>query len=202
MEEIGYCPYNEWALHCYCPPTKLSVHHSIDMGEGRFPCDHYPWCIGRHCTWPPPPFQTWGLTSLMPGGGVVVLTGQRPQLVTSGGYITGDLFTPTGADVWRLLKCVRSAQVGGMHPTGIAFWLISLHIRSMWETICDALASWSGWKFGSKIPVCPILGFGHQPPSPLPPPPPRNWNLGISWHFKTFQFWLPQNPPPPEVCGD
>ena len=48
-------------------------------------------------------------------------------------------------------------------------YLISLHIHSMWETICDALASWSGWKFGSKIPVYPILGFGSQnnPPPPL-----------------------------------
>ena len=27
--------------------------------------------------------------------------------------------------------------------------LISLHIRSMWETICDAVASCSVWKFGS-----------------------------------------------------
>ena len=33
-----------------------------------------------------------------------------PQLVTSGGYITGDLFKlvhPTGADIWKLLKHVR-----------------------------------------------------------------------------------------------
>ena len=45
--------------------------------------------------------------------------------------------------------------------------IISLHIRSMWETICDALASWSGWEFGSKIPVYPILGFGSQN---TPPP--------------------------------
>ena len=29
------------------------------------------------------------------------------------------------------------------------------------------------------------------------PPPPENWNLGRSWHYKTFQF---QNtPPPPEI---
>ena len=77
----------------------------------------------------PPPLSRHGASLVScPGGGVVVLTGQRPQLVTSGGYITGDLFTPTGADVWRLLKRVRSAQVGGMHPTGIAFWLISLHM--------------------------------------------------------------------------
>ena len=26
--------------------------------------------------------------------------------------------------------------------------------------------------------------------------PPQNWNLGRSWHFKTFQF---QNPPPIEI---
>ena len=90
----------------------------------------------------------------------------------------------------------------------------------MWETICDALASWSGWKFGSKIPVYPILGFGPQntPPPPrklkfrqilafydfsiltcgeYPPPPPihQNWNLGRSWHFMTFQFWPVENPP-------
>ena len=87
--------------------------------------------------------------------------------------------------------------------------LISLHIHSMWEIICDALASWSGWKFGSKIPVYPILGFG-SPEYPPPPtkfeilsfdhwriPPPPNWNLGRSWHFKTFQFWPPENTPLP-----
>ena len=73
--------------------------------------------------------------------------------------------------------------------------LISLHIRSMWETICNALASWSGWEFGSKIPVYPILGFGSQN-TPLPP---KNWNLGRSWHLKTFQFWLVENTPSPKT---
>ena len=34
--------------------------------------------------------------------------------------------------------------------------IISLHIHSIWETICDAVASWSGWKFGSKIRDCPL----------------------------------------------
>ena len=47
--------------------------------------------------------------------------------------------------------------------------IISIHICSMWETIYDALASWSGWEFGSKIPVYPILGFGSKN---TPPPPP------------------------------
>ena len=37
----------------------------------------------------------------------------------------------------------------------------------------------------------PILNL--VPPSPLPPPK-KNWNLGRSWHFKTFQFWLQNNP--------
>ena len=30
-----------------------------------------------------------------------------------------------------------------------------------------------------------------------PPPPPGNWNLGRSWHFKTFQFQ--NHPPPPKL---
>ena len=30
---------------------------------------------------------------------------------------------------------------------------------------------------------------------PTPPPPPKNWNLAISWHFKYFQFWHPTTPP-------
>ena len=87
----------------------------------------------------------------------------------------------------------------------------------MWETICDALASWSGWEFGSKIPVYPILGFDSQNTPPPAwklkfrqilafkdfsiltcgeyPSPPPNWNLGRSWHFKTFQFWLVEKTP-------
>ena len=69
---------------------------------------------------------------------------------------------------------------------------ISLHIRSMWKTICDALASWSGWEFGSKIPVYPILGFGSQnTPSP--------WKLKFR-QFLAFQdfslFTCPEYPPP------
>ena len=59
----------------------------------------------------------------------------------------------------------------------------------MWETICDAKASWIGWKFGSKIRVYHILGFGPQfTPSP--------WKMKFR-HFEYFQFWLGQNTPPP-----
>ena len=31
----------------------------------------------------------------------------------------------------------------------------------------------------------------------IPPPRPPNWNLGISWHLMTFQFWPVENTPPP-----
>ena len=87
--------------------------------------------------------------------------------------------------------------------------LFSFHIRSMWETICDAWASWSGWKFGSKFWECPTIR--RMPPPPKlkfrqilalwvltwqsTPPPPENWNLGRSWHF---EFWLGRVPPPPK----
>ena len=38
------------------------------------------------------------------------------------------------------------------------------------------------------------LTCGEYPP---PPPPPEHWNLGRSWHFKTFHLWLVENTPPP-----
>ena len=65
--------------------------------------------------------------------------------------------------------------------------IISLHTHSVWETICDALARWSGWKFGSKIPVYPILGLGSQN---TPRPPPGKC------------MYISQNNPPPKenVC--
>ena len=97
-------------------------------------------------------------------------------------------------------KDVHSIRFGvDQSSSPISLPLFSLHIRSMWETICDALASWSGWKFGSKIPVYPILGFGSQNTTTTSPPPPhKNWNLGRSWHLKTSQFWLVENTPSPE----
>ena len=71
--------------------------------------------------------------------------------------------------------------------------IISLHIRSMWETICDAWACWSGWNFGPNSTEYPYSELDTWYPSPPP-----NWNLGRSWHFKTFQFWLQNTPPPAE----
>ena len=51
-----------------------------------------------------------------------------------------------------------------LHPSALVF--ISLHLRSMWETICDAVASWSGWKFGSKFWM--PHSQNRDPPSPPP----------------------------------
>ena len=59
---------------------------------------------------------------------------------------------------------------------------VSLHIRSMWETICDAWACWSGWNFGpnsTEYPNSEIQFQNH-------PPPPRKWkyeNCQRSCHF-------------------
>ena len=53
-------------------------------------------------------------------------------------------------------------------------------------SLLEWLKFWS--KFYSLALFCRI------PPSPPAPPPPEKWNLGRSWHFKTFQF---QNNPPP-----
>ena len=85
--------------------------------------------------------------------------------------------------------------------------LISLHIRNMWETICDEKASrkWHGkicaqipqntllWNLVQNTPHLPSWNFEfwllQTPLLPL-----ENWNLGRSGHF---EFWLPQNTPPP-----
>ena len=67
-------------------------------------------------------------------------------------------------------------------------FLISLHIRSMWETICDAWACRSGWKFGANSTEYPYSVIQNTPP------PPENWNLARSWDFEYFQL---QNTPPP-----
>ena len=100
-------------------------------------------------------------------------------------FIQADIVVETWVDILAFLY-------GKFIP--LFCYVDCLHIRSMWETICDALASWSGWEFGSKIPVYPILGFSSQNTAP---PPPENWNLCRSLHFKTFQFWLVENTPLP-----
>ena len=94
--------------------------------------------------------------------------------------------------------------------------LFSLHIRSMWETICDAWACWSGWILVQILQNTPILKYSFRIPPPRKwklseilalwlfsfriPPLPRNWNLGRSWHFdfSVSEYPPPQNPPPAE----
>ena len=56
--------------------------------------------------------------------------------------------------------------------------LISLHIRSMWETICDAWACWSGWNFGPNSTEYPL--FWNTVSEYPPPPSPRKWKLSES----------------------
>ena len=97
------------------------------------------------------------------------------------------------------------------HSVSSTVCFISLHIRSMWETICDAQAGFCTHSSNSNIFV-QILQKAPPPPHEneklqiwddqsllwnTPPPPPENWNLAISWHFEYFQFWHPTSPPPP-----
>ena len=108
------------------------------------------------------------------------------------------------------------------------YGFISLHIRSMWETICDAQAGfWLNSKFLSKFSRKPLSGISDQK-APLPIlenfrfemtkvyseiPPPNFGKLQI-WddqrllqipppHFGKLQIWddqsLLQNIPPPPI---
>ena len=63
------------------------------------------------------------------------------------------------------------------------FCIINPHIRSMWETICDALHIPVARNFGSKFLEFPTQVF--QEWSGVPPP---NENLGRSWHFEFARF--------------
>ena len=62
--------------------------------------------------------------------------------------------------------------------------LISLHIRSMWETICDAWACWSGWNFGPNSTEYPYSEIQNTPPK---------WNMPESPSSRVSEY-----PPPPE----
>ena len=71
------------------------------------------------------------------------------------------------------------------HKATFSWLVISLHICSMWETICDAWASWSGWNFGpnsGRIP--PILKYSFR----IPPPP-----MKIVTESKSESFRIPPN---------
>ena len=73
--------------------------------------------------------------------------------------------------------------------------LISLHIRRMWETICDAWACWSGWNFGPNSTVYPY-SVEYPAPPPLPstsPSPSPQWKLSESPSLST------EYPPPMKI---
>ena len=86
--------------------------------------------------------------------------------------------------------------------------LISLHIRSMWETICDAWACWSGWNFGPNSTEYPYSEIQNTPPKmkfdreskfkSFRIPPPKSPSPGVSeyppWESKSRSFRMP----PPE----
>ena len=87
-------------------------------------------------------------------------------------------------------------------PLGSSKVIVSLHIHSMWETICDAVASSSGINLRSKIPVYPIL-----PRKPTPMKSCQIWGTldGFSCpeypspqKMKSCQIW---DPPWREVQG-
>ena len=108
----------------------------------------------------------------------------------------------------------------------IASIIFSLHIRSMWETICDAQAGfWLNSKFLSKFSRKPLSGISDQkapPPfrkssdlrwpkfTPEYPPISEKFRFemtkvysGIPPHFGKVQVWddqsLLQNTPPPPI---
>ena len=60
----------------------------------------------------------------------------------TGGHHCSNLFTsdtPTGADIWWLLKLVRSAQVGSTHPTEIlscSLYFCKFVLNHRWRTSC------------------------------------------------------------------
>ena len=80
----------------------------------------------------------------------------------------------------------------------------------MWETICDAWACWSGWKFGPNSTEYPDSPIQNTPPPPkkwklseilalwlfnyrIPPP----WKLKLKFR-QILGLWLQNTPPPPE----
>ena len=73
--------------------------------------------------------------------------------------------------------------------------LVSLHIRSMIETICDAVACYklSGKILCSKSPDSPSLEFQFREP----PPPPLKMKIVRDFRFEVTKVWSRKPPPPP-----
>ena len=71
-------------------------------------------------------------------------------------------------DIWKWYDNFR-AKTPKTKILILLVHFISLHIRIMWETICDAWACWSGWNFGPKSSEYPLFW---STVSEYPPPPP------------------------------
>ena len=126
------CSISRGHLNICHPPTKLqegNVFSYVCLLEG-VPCGYYPWCIRPHWTGPPAlsrhgtspykdppvpalldmePYCTW--TPSHPASDIL-----WPSLETCSNLFTsGSLLSPS-VEIWWLLKQVRSAQAGGIHP--------------------------------------------------------------------------------------
>ena len=85
------------------------------------------------------------------------------------------------------------------------YMFVSLHIRSMWETICDAQAGFCTYsKFLSKFARAPPSGISDQST-----PPPHQLKFRQILAIWVFSVVTPEYPPPPPrpriweiVCGD
>ena len=71
---------------------------------------------------------------------------------------------PWSRTQWYIHMTYESRIANGLHKERILFSLI----RSMWETICDAWACWSGWNFGPNSTEYPYseIQFENTPPPP------------------------------------
>ena len=72
------------------------------------------------------------------------------------------------ARAWLLMLCFNALDwVLSVRIRREMQYIFSLHIRSMWETICDAWACWSGWNFGPNSTEYPLkYSFRITPPAP------------------------------------
>ena len=125
----------------------LSVHRKV-------PSDHQPCCIGPHCTGAP---WTWDLTepgsplapapflNMGPHWTGIPWSYPDPLVWDLTGQVATTIQTcslqirPTAADIWLLLKLVRSAQVGSTHPTGIlscSLCFCKFILNHQWRTSC------------------------------------------------------------------
>ena len=131
-------------------------------------------------------------------------------------YLYSDFYLMTS----QITHCKPSVYTTSTHkiipkcflPRVLQTNIISLHIRSMWETICDAQAGfWLNSKFLSKFSGKPLSGISDQ----KAPPPPFWKTSDLRWpkftpeyppHFGKLQIWddqsLLRNTPPFRKTSD